>query len=70
MYTHIVVALPGEIVAEIENLEHLPVEKQFDVLKKAILQRHKKIGQCQVNRTSFQWERERLLNVCDSWKVF
>ena len=40
MFTHVVEALPSEIAEEIEDfLEHPPTEKQFDVLKEAILSR-------------------------------
>ena len=40
MYTHIVEAVPIESAEEIEDLlEHPPTEKQFDVLKEAILHR-------------------------------
>ena len=40
MFTHVVEALPSEIAEEVEDiLEHPPTEKQFDVLKEAILSR-------------------------------
>ena len=40
MFTHVVEALPSEIAEEVEDiLEHPPTEKQFDVLKEAILPR-------------------------------
>ena len=39
LFTHVVETLPSEIVKEVEDiLEHPPMEKKFDVLKKPFIQ--------------------------------
>ena len=69
MFTHVVEALPSEIAEEVEDiLEHPPTEKQFDVLKEAILSRlersdHVKLIEL-LNNVSM--EAKPLLNFCVS----